>query len=77
MRVFGLAAIAALPLLALSQSSYGPPPTVPGNGSVVRPDGKYVISCEGITGYFIPYAASVSNLFVRDVHGEVRDIVLG
>ncbi|KAK1818803.1 hypothetical protein LTR12_006730 [Friedmanniomyces endolithicus] len=77
-----LATVALLPLLVLSQSaalsSYGALPTIiTGNGSAVRPDGKYVISSEGITGYFIPYGASISNLFIQDVHGVERDIVLG
>lgn len=76
-----LAAVALLPLLVLGQiatlSSYAALPTIVGNGSAVRPDGKYVISSEGITGYFIPYGASISNLFIQDVHGVERDIVLG
>lgn len=81
MSLKNLAAVAVLPLLVLSQSaalsSYGALPTITGNGSAVRPDGKYVISSEGITGYFIPYGASISNLFIQDVHGVERDIVLG
>ncbi|KAK1052771.1 hypothetical protein LTS16_001840 [Friedmanniomyces endolithicus] len=76
-----LAAVALLPLLVLGQSatlsSYAALPTIVGNGSAVRPDGKYVLSSEGITGYFIPYGASISNLFIQDVHGVERDIVLG
>ncbi|KAK0862531.1 hypothetical protein LTS02_007163 [Friedmanniomyces endolithicus] len=76
-----LAAAALLPLLVLSQSvtlsTYAALPIITGNGSAVRPDGKYVISSEGITGYFIPYGASISNLFIEDVHGVERDIVLG
>jgi len=40
-------------------------------------NGKYEISAEGIRGLFIPYGASISNLFVNDTHGIERDIVLG
>ena len=39
--------------------------------------GKYEIAAEGIRGLFIPYGASVSNLFVRDGRGVERDMVLG
>ena len=67
-----LATLAALPLLAFAQSSQ---PV--GNGSSIRPDGKYEIQSEGIRARFIAYGASISNLFITDVHGEERDIVLG
>lgn len=67
-----LATLAALPLLALAQSSQPA-----GNGSSIRPDGKYEIQSEGIRARFIAYGASISNLFITDVHGEERDIVLG
>lgn len=40
-------------------------------------DGKYEISAEGIRGLFIPYGASVANLFINDTNGIERDIVLG
>ncbi|KAK5134546.1 hypothetical protein LTR08_006331 [Meristemomyces frigidus] len=72
----GVAAIAALPLLALAQVSYGGNTTA-GNGSSVLPNGKYQISSEGIRANYIPYGASMSNLFITDVHGAERDIVLG
>jgi len=69
------AAIAALlPIAALAQGSM---PTIAGNGSSVMPDGKYQISAEGIRANFIPYGASISNLFINDTHGIERDIVLG
>ncbi|GAB1742288.1 hypothetical protein NU219Hw_g7842t1 [Hortaea werneckii] len=64
-----LAALVILPLLAASVAANNPPK--------VRPDGKYEICSEGIRGYFIPYGASISNLFIQDIHGEERDIVLG
>jgi hypothetical protein len=41
------------------------------------PDGKYVLQSEGIRAAFIPYGASISNLFIKDVNGVERDIVLG
>lgn len=40
-------------------------------------DGKYTISAEGIRAQFIPYGASLSNLFINDTSGTERDIVLG
>jgi aldose 1-epimerase len=40
-------------------------------------DGKYEISSEGIRAHFIPYGASVSNLFITGKDGVERDIVLG
>ncbi|KAF1812270.1 aldose 1-epimerase [Eremomyces bilateralis CBS 781.70] len=40
-------------------------------------DGKYTIGDLGITAQFIPYGASITNLFVKDRHGVERDIVLG
>lgn len=40
-------------------------------------DGKYTISAEGIRAKFIPYGASISNLFINDTNGVERDIVLG
>lgn len=40
-------------------------------------DGKYTISSTGIRAQFIPYAASISNLFINDTFGIERDIVLG
>ncbi|KAI7155789.1 galactose mutarotase-like protein [Hortaea werneckii] len=64
-----LAAFILLPLLAASVAATNTP--------TVRPDGKYEICSEGIRGYFIPYGASISNLFIQDLHGSERDIVLG
>ena len=71
--VKSLTVIAACPLVALAQASYGGN-TIAGNGSGVMPDGKYQISSEGIRANFIPYGASVSNLFITDVHGAERDV---
>jgi aldose 1-epimerase len=47
--------------------------------STLGPDenGKYEISAKGIRGLFIPYGASISNLFINDTNGIERDIVLG
>lgn len=39
------------------------------NGSRVLPNGKYEIQSEGIRAQFIPYAATVTNLFITDIHG--------
>ncbi|WPH00223.1 Hypothetical protein R9X50_00304600 [Acrodontium crateriforme] len=72
-----IAAIVALPLLALGKSGYDIGQAVVGNGSKVLPNGKYEIESEGIRANFIPYGASLSNLFITDVYGKERDIVLG
>jgi hypothetical protein len=40
-------------------------------------DGKYTIASEGIRAQFIPYGASLTNLFIKDAGGFERDIVLG
>ncbi|OBT49957.1 hypothetical protein VE04_09265, partial [Pseudogymnoascus sp. 24MN13] len=40
-------------------------------------DGRYTISAPGITAKFIPYAATLTNLFVKDKHGVERDVDLG
>ena len=40
-------------------------------------DGKYTIVSDGIRAQFIPYGASLTNLFVKDAFGVERDIVLG
>jgi aldose 1-epimerase len=47
--------------------------------SVGHPDanGKYTIQSRGIRAHFIPYGASISNLFINDTNGVERDIVLG
>ena len=48
-------------------------------GSSAGPDsnGKYVIQGIGIRANFIPYGASISNLFINDTSGIERDIVGG
>ena len=69
-----LAGIGARPLLTLAQAQL---PTIPGNGSAVLPNGKYKIQSEGIRANFIPYGASLFNLFVENIPGVERDVVLG
>ena len=51
--------------------------TIAGSPSGPDSDGKYVIQGTGIRATFIPYGASISNLFINDTHGVERDIVLG
>lgn len=41
------------------------------------PDGKFELQSTGIRAQFVPYGASLSNLFIRDIHNEELDIVLG
>jgi len=74
------AAAAAFPLLAVAQfgvDNSTSSSAIQGNGSVVDANGKYEISSEGIRAHFIPYGASLSNLFINDTRGVERDIVLG
>lgn len=40
-------------------------------------DGKYTIAADGIRLQFVPYGASITNLFINDTIGVERDIVLG
>ncbi|KAH6659191.1 galactose mutarotase-like domain-containing protein [Truncatella angustata] len=40
-------------------------------------DGKYTISAPGIKAQFIPYGATLTNLFVKDKSGKDVDVVLG
>lgn len=49
------------------------------NSQTPKPDsdGKYTLKAEGIRAQFIPYGASISNLFIKDKRGIERDIVLG
>lgn len=46
-------------------------------GAQPGPDGKYTLESEGIRAKFIPYGASISNLFINDTNGVERDIVMG
>ncbi|KAL2151028.1 hypothetical protein VTH82DRAFT_6126 [Thermothelomyces myriococcoides] len=51
-----------------------------GRGRHVKPpgeDGRYTISSDGIKAQFIPYGATLTNLFVKDKNGEDIDVVLG
>ncbi|EON69398.1 hypothetical protein W97_08658 [Coniosporium apollinis CBS 100218] len=53
--------------------------TAGGNYAAGSPDadGKYTIAAEGIRAQFIPYGASLTNLFINDTNAVERDIVLG
>jgi len=51
--------------------------TIGGNGTSVGADGKYTISAAGIRMCFVPYGASITNLFINDTNGIERDIILG
>ncbi|KAF1952429.1 galactose mutarotase-like protein [Byssothecium circinans] len=75
MKFSALLAVFAAATSALAQYSTAPNTT----NSTTGPDanGKYEISAEGIRGLFIPYGASIANLFVHDSKGIERDIVLG
>lgn len=65
-------------LLSLFASSALAQYSVPANNtSGPNVDGKYEISSDGIRGLFIPYGASITNLFVKGKDGVERDVVLG
>lgn len=51
--------------------------TIAGDGPKVGKDGKYTIYGTGIRANFVPYGASISNLFINDTSGCERDIVGG
>ncbi|KAK5997994.1 putative aldose 1-epimerase [Cladobotryum mycophilum] len=65
----------ALPLVANAAAADG----AGSSNSYTGPDkdGKYWIRSKGIEAAFIPYGASVSNLFVNDRYGIQRDLVGG
>ncbi|PVH70839.1 aldose 1-epimeras-like protein [Cadophora sp. DSE1049] len=52
-------------------------PTNSSTGSGPDADGKYVITGTDIRATFVPYGASISNLFLNDTSGIERDIVTG
>ncbi|KAF1947715.1 aldose 1-epimerase [Clathrospora elynae] len=39
--------------------------------------GRYTLEADGIKAQFIPYGATLTNLFVKDASGKQQDIVLG
>jgi len=64
--------LAAASLLAAAVVAQNSSDVLPPNS-----DGKYTVSARGIRANFIPYGASISNLFINDTNGVERDIVLG
>lgn len=63
--------------LAAKGSAWQAPPPAKNDPIPVGNDGKYTIVAEGIRAQFIPYGASLTNLFINDTNGVERDIVLG
>ncbi|KAK3948738.1 galactose mutarotase-like domain-containing protein [Pseudoneurospora amorphoporcata] len=51
--------------------------SAPGKSIKAGPDGKYTITAPGIKAQFIPYGATLTNLFVKDKNGKDIDVVLG
>ena len=64
--VFSLLTLSVLALGAIAQDS--------SRSSVFT---KYTISAPGINASFIPYGATLTNLFVPDKNGNSQDVVLG
>jgi aldose 1-epimerase len=83
MKSLYLPVLSLLPSLLSAQSPGVTYTGVAGNttiaGSSLGPDsnGKYHIYGPGIHATFIPYGASISNLFINDTSGIERDIVAG
>ncbi|KAH6616028.1 galactose mutarotase-like domain-containing protein [Chaetomium sp. MPI-SDFR-AT-0129] len=65
----------SLPLLAAVAEAA----VIGGRADIPPPgdDGRYTISSDGIKAQFIPYGASLTNLFVKDKNGDDIDVVLG
>ncbi|KAK3388687.1 galactose mutarotase-like domain-containing protein [Sordaria brevicollis] len=66
--------ITTIALLMEAATVLGAPP---GKGIKPGPDGKYTIAAPGIKAQFIPYGATLTNLFVKDKSGKDIDVVLG
>jgi len=64
-------------LFAAVNSQLQPGGSIGGDVPIAGADGKYTIEAPGIRALFIPYGASISNLFIRDKNGIERDVVLG
>ncbi|KAK4120619.1 galactose mutarotase-like protein [Parathielavia appendiculata] len=64
---FSLLAVAAVAEVALATPKRPEPDK----------DGRYTISAPGIKAQFIPYGATLTNLFVKDKNGNDIDVVLG
>jgi aldose 1-epimerase len=83
LRNLGLLALWATSILAIPQkegeqyTGTAGNSTIAGNPSGPDSNGKYEISGPGIRALFIPYGASISNLFINDSSGIERDIVTG
>ncbi|KAH8899985.1 aldose 1-epimerase [Thozetella sp. PMI_491] len=60
-------------LAALADSSAALSQAIPPPGA----DGRYTISSAGIKAQFIPYGASLTNLWVKDKNSKDVDVVLG
>jgi aldose 1-epimerase len=71
-----LLAVAALASTAAGRLMQQAPPATD-QPIPVDADGKYTLVSEGIRAQFIPYGASITNLFINDTNGVERDIVLG
>lgn len=78
------ATLLALVCLAISvfgdivEEDQDPPTAGPEEPPIpVGEDGKYTLEAQGIRAQFIPYGASITNLFINDTHGIERDVVLG
>jgi aldose 1-epimerase len=69
---FSLLASAAL-FLGVRAAAVDATKAVPGPDE----NGKYWIHAEGISAAFVPYGASLSDLWVKDKNGIVRDVVTG
>ncbi|KAK7957339.1 aldose 1-epimerase [Apiospora aurea] len=58
-------------LMATAAAAHPSGPPKPGK------DGKFTIESKGIKAQFIPYGATLTNLYVKDKNGKDVDVVLG
>jgi aldose 1-epimerase len=76
--------LSSLAILVHSQAPPSPGAPAPGPAAPVittpipvGADGKYTIETDGLRAQFLPAGASLTNLFLKDMNGVERDIVVG
>ncbi|KXT08322.1 hypothetical protein AC579_930 [Pseudocercospora musae] len=62
---------------ASAQGSYGGSSSAPFPPFSGDPFQKYQLSAKGINASFIPYGATLTNLYVNDKNGHMQDVVVG
>jgi aldose 1-epimerase len=57
-----------------SPGSYSQSPFPPFSGDPFK---KYTLNAKGIKASFIPYGATLTNLWVKDKNGKLQDVAVG